>query len=107
MMEICIGRMQMSLSQFWESEPREIYLAITGWHKQLQEAYRLAVEQSRIQSFYAVMPYSTKGGLKKPSDLYRVPWDPEDKVVKVTSQEFKQITQKWDDEMIGPDGKFR
>lgn len=106
-MEISIGRMQMSLDQFWDSEPREIMLAINGWSKQRRDEMRMLAEQFRRVAFFVAAPYSKKG-MDTPSDLYRFSWDPDDgKKVRVTAEEFKKITQSWDDSMRGPDGKFR
>lgn len=100
----------MSLDQFWDSEPREIMLAINGWAKQRRDEMRLLAEQFRRIAFYVAIPYAKKGSIDTPADLYRFSWDPDDgkvKRVKVSEDEFNKITQSWDDSMRGPDGKFR
>lgn len=96
----------MPYTQFWESEPREIILAIRGWMKDREDESRFRLEQNRIMTFYNIIPHIKQGSIKKPSDLYRLPWDP-DEHVRVTPEEFKKLTQSWDDELKGPDGKFR
>lgn len=107
-MEVCIGRMQMTLTQFWDSEPREIIIAINGWRKQKEEEMKAMAEQLRLISFYAIVPHIKSGTINKPADLYALAWDAPDKsAIKVTPEEFKRITAKWDAEQIGPDGKFR
>lgn len=52
------------------------------------------------------MPHIPKGTIRKPSDLYKLPWDIDDNV-KVSPEEFKRITQSWDDSLKDENGFFR
>lgn len=96
--------MQMPYDQFWDSEYKEIYLAIKGWSKRQEEQTQTMLYQNRILAFYM---YRTAYKVERPSDLYLLPWEVDKNKVKVSPEEFKRITKAWDKSMMGPDGKFR
>lgn len=83
----------MQPSEFWKSELWEVLSAIEGQREMMQERWEIA----RFSAFYAMLPHSKKGKLRKYTDIVRFSWDSE-KHQKLSKSEvsklFKEIKER-------------
>jgi hypothetical protein len=61
-----------------------------------EQLIKAIYENSRIQSFYNVLSTSKNRALKKPADLYPLPWDPKTKAQTITEEQRKEWERKFD-----------
>ena len=68
------GRLGMSEAEFELTTPRYMYHRQKGFEA-LQVEYW---QRTRMEAFYAFLPHTKKGALKRPTDLFQLPGDVKD-----------------------------
>lgn len=72
---MALGRVRLSLRDFWDMTPREHHLAAQGYYDELQEQRQHDYTVARFNASLNITPYIKKGSKLKPQDLCRFEWE--------------------------------
>lgn len=94
--------MGLTYQALYDCDESEFFNRFTGWREERERAERESWNRQRMHIFYMVSMLSNK--VKKPSDVFALPWDEESKEGKkktLTNEERKAIMEKWDNIPVG------
>jgi len=58
---------------FWNASIAEAGLAVLGRHEKNERDHTITMEAARLISFFSIQPWTKKGQLNKPQDLWLLP----------------------------------
>jgi hypothetical protein len=86
-------------SEFWEMTLREVdnlIFSIRTEQDEREQSVRAVYESARLTAFYTVVATGKARGIKKPADLYPLPWDPKTKAQVITDEQRAEWERKFD-----------
>jgi len=92
----------MSVSDFWDSELRDVFNVVNGYNRREEHLMRERWERTRWQTAVMLSPHAKKNKPIKVTDLLEFPWEKKDKrkfKVKLTPEEIAAKFAKLDRHM--------
>lgn len=85
----CLGKLGLSLSEFWQSSLEDLSLRFSGFYELEQERQRAEYERDRFFTMSLLnIQIDRKHRFDKPTDWFKFPWEEEEKPeVKILSKE--------------------
>lgn len=91
----------MSVSEFWESTPRELYNFIRGRIEAESRRLEHDLSNVRLLAWSNLTPWTKKKNFS-PTDLFLLPSEVEkSKKNRISKKQLEAIIEKWDNEPFG------